>query len=114
MESAPAPVDEDVLDLVEDDVPPPKAAAPVRQEAAPAAQHQHAAAGHGSPAAPGASAVMMWHIHDNGQSYGPMSTDDLIISCKEGRFTTAANIWKDGLAGWVSILKLEGLSGRAI
>jgi hypothetical protein len=103
-------VDSDVIELVEDN--------PVRPRSSPShgvAATQPVDQLEIIPDDPmGASTAIAWHVHDRGQSHGPMSEQDLINACHEGRYTTSASIWKEGMADWVTILRLETLLGRAV
>ena len=64
------------------------------------------------PEAP--ATAVAWHVHDKGQSHGPFDEDQLIGAVREGRFSTAASIWKDGLPSWQPVLRIEQLLGRAL
>ncbi|HUS91948.1 MAG TPA: TIGR00266 family protein [Phycisphaerae bacterium] len=41
-----------------------------------------------------------WHYSVQGQSFGPMSREDLLAKVRRGEIKPADHVWCDGMAGW--------------
>ena len=46
---------------------------------------------------------MIWHYAREGQSYGPVSADDLQALIRSGRVTRDTLVWRSGLADWIAV-----------
>jgi hypothetical protein len=55
-----------------------------------------------------------WHFSRNGQSEGPISSDQLKQMAAAGELAPADMIWKDGMADWVPASKIKGLFGGGV
>ena len=60
------------------------------------------------PPPPAVEAV--WHIAENGQTFGPYSRADLGRMTGEGCFTRATLVWSAGMAGWTAAGEVAALA----
>ncbi len=51
-----------------------------------------------------------WFIAVDGQSVGPLSTNQLASSLSSGQYPAASMVWKDGFADWLPATKVAELS----
>lgn len=55
---------------------------------------------------------VQFHIHVNGQNYGPYDMETLKVFAKEGRLSPSTLVWKEGMANWTqasSVAELQQL-----
>jgi len=64
--------------------------------------------GNAAPPPPPAEAV--WHVAENGQTFGPYGRADLGRMVTEGKFTRDTLVWSAGMAGWTKAGEIAALA----
>ena len=52
-----------------------------------------------------------WHFFESGERRGPVTTEDLGTMIRDGTLSCETHVWSPGLADWMRIREVDGLSG---
>jgi len=64
----------------------------------------------GVPPPPPAPAAPLWHVANNGQTFGPFSLAQLAQAVAEGQLTRATTVWSAGMSGWLAAAQVPELA----
>jgi hypothetical protein len=75
-----------------------------------------AAPGYAAGGPPPPPPAVLWHVANNGQTFGPFTLQQLAQAIAQGQLTSVTSVWNAGLPGWLpagQLPELAALFGKA-